>query len=172
MAHTRRHAQTYLGSAEYLRLQREATTRRSTISKCMADCLREYFALRTELATAIEMPGKPGDQHEGSVIHTLLARSEERLVATFDRGTVEILGELRRLTSMLDRLVMMYLIHTPEVSGELLDGAIASARRRYTNYEQAVNTLRAKNERGGRGGTAPTRTGESTPEGPSPGLPH
>jgi len=138
MAQTRRHVQTYIGVTEYWRLQREAAARGATISKCTADCLREYFALRTELATAIETPGEPGEPHQGAIIHSLLARSEERLVATLDRRTTEVLGELPRLRSMLDRLVLMYLIHTPEIPQELRDGAIASANRRYANYQRAV----------------------------------
>ena len=144
MPQTRRHVQTYLGAAEYWRLQREASARRATISKCTADCLREYFALRTELATAIETPGEPGDPHQGAVVHSLLARSEERLAATLDRRTVELLGELRRVQSMLDRLALMYLIHTPEIPQELRAGAIASANRRYANYRQTVSELLIK----------------------------
>jgi len=131
--------QTYLATAEYWRLQKEAVARGATISKCAADCLREYFALRAELATAIEAPGEPGQPHQGTVIHSLLARSEERLVATLDRRTTEILGNLQCLQSMFDRLVMLYLFHTPEVPRELRDGAVASANRRYANYQQAVS---------------------------------
>ena len=147
MSQTRRHVQTYIGSAEYWRLQREATARGATISKCTADCLREYFALRTELATAIETPGEPGEPHQGAIIHSLLARSEERLVATLDRRTAELLGELRCVRSMLDRLALMYLIHTPEVPQELRDGAIASANRRYANYQRAVTERLASDDR-------------------------
>src|SRR5712691_12379714 len=105
MAQSRRHVQAYLGSAEYWRLQREAAARGATISKCTADCLREYFTLRAELATAIETPSQPGEPHHGAIIHSLLAQSEERLVATLDRRTTEVLGELQLIESMLDRLV-------------------------------------------------------------------
>ena len=138
MSQGRRHVQTYIGVTDYARLQREAAARGATISKCAADCLREYFALRTELATALETPGEPGAPHQGVVIHSLLARSEERLVATLDRRSTEILRELRLVSSMLDRLVQLYLAHTPEVPPELCDGAIASANRRYASYQRAV----------------------------------
>jgi hypothetical protein len=138
MSQGRRHVQTYLGLTEHGRLQREAAARGATISKCAADCLREYFALRAELATALEMAGEPGDPHHGAIIHSLLARSEERLVATFDGRSTEILRELRRVSSMLDRLVQLYLAHTPEVPPELRDSAIASAKRRYASYQRAV----------------------------------
>lgn len=143
MSQTRRHVQTYIGAAEYWRLQREASARGATISKCTADCLREYFALRTELATAIETPGEPGEPYQGTIIHSLLARSEERLVATVDRRTTELLGELQRLQAMFDRLVQLYLYYTPEVPQELRAGAVASANRRYANYRNAVNELLA-----------------------------
>lgn len=144
MPQGRRHVQAYLGSAEYWRLQREAAARGATISKCTADCLREYFALRAELATAIETPGQPGEPHQGGAIHSLLARSEERLVATLDRRTTEVIGELRVVQNMLDRLVQVYLVHTPEVPQDLRAGAVASATRRYAKYRQAVNDLLAK----------------------------
>jgi len=147
MSQPRRHVQTYLGVADYGRLHREAAARGATISKCAADCLREYFALRAELATALEMPGEPGGPHQGVVIHSLLARSEERLVATFDRRSTEILRELRRVSSMLDRLVQLYLVHTPEIPQELRDGAIASANRLYASYQRAVSERVAEADR-------------------------
>jgi hypothetical protein len=60
---------------------------------------------------------------------------------------------------MVDRLAVMYLVHTPEIPKELRDGAIATARRRYTNYRQAVDNRVArekpdvvKGESGERGG--------------------
>ena len=49
MSQPRRHVQTYLGVTDYGRLRREAAARGATISKCAAECLREYFSLRTEL---------------------------------------------------------------------------------------------------------------------------
>ncbi len=147
MSQGRRHVQTYIGVTDYARLQREAAARGATISKCAADCLREYFALRAELATALETPGEPGAPHQGVVIHSLLARSEERLVATFDRRTTDVLRELRRVSSMLDRLVQLYLAHTPEVPSELRDGALASANRRYASYQRAVSDRVAEADR-------------------------
>ncbi len=147
MSQGRRHVQTYLGLTDYGRLQREAAARAATISKCAADCLREYFALRAELTTALEMPGEPGDPHHGTIIHSLLARSEERLVATVDHRSTQILRELRRVGSMLDRLVQLYLTHTPEVPPEIRDDAIASANRRYASYQRAVSDRVAEADR-------------------------
>lgn len=52
----------------------------------------------------------------------------------------------RRIEWMVDRLALMYLIHPPEVSEELRDGAVATARRRYTNYRRVVRDLVAKGD--------------------------
>jgi hypothetical protein len=51
---------------------------------------------------------------------------------------------LQRLEIMLDRLVRVYLIHTPEVPPELRDGAVASANRRYGLYRKFVKELLAE----------------------------
>ena len=45
---------------------------------------------------------------------------------------------------MLDRLTLTYLIHTQEIPQELRAGVIATAKRRYANYRQAVRDLLAK----------------------------
>jgi hypothetical protein len=146
MTQGRRHVQAYIGTAEHGRLQREAAARGVTISKCVADCLAEYFALRAELATAIEAPGGPGDAHNATIIHSLLARSEERLVATLDRRATDALSELRRLRHMLDRFVMAYFIQARDLPSVLREKAAADAQRRYTNYVAAVNERLASDD--------------------------
>jgi hypothetical protein len=55
----------------------------------------------------------------------------------------ELIEGQRRIEWMIDRLALMYLIHTPEVPDELHDGAVATARRRYTNYRRVVANLPA-----------------------------
>src|SRR5438309_8018504 len=131
-----------LGSAEYRQLQLEAAARRASVGACAGECLREYFALRAEMASAVAAPGRPGERHTG-LIHSILARSEERLVATLDARSAELADGQRRLESMLDRLVQLYLVHTPEVAPEHRVGAVASATRRYGNYRRAVGELAA-----------------------------
>ena len=42
---------------------------------------------------------------------------------------------------MIDRLVLVYFVHTPEVPAELKDAAVATARRRYTNWRRAVDDM-------------------------------
>jgi hypothetical protein len=136
----RRSVYTRLEPSDYRHLRQEAGARGVTIAACIADCLREYFALRSEMATAVTGPGQPGARHTG-IIHSLLARSEERLAATLETRAGEILDELRLVSSMLDRFAQLYLLHTPEVVRELRAGAVASANRRYASYRQAVSEL-------------------------------
>ena len=109
------------------------------------DCLREYFALRIEMASAVTAPGKPGERHTG-LIHSILARTEQRLVATLDARTAELGHELRRLEIMLYRLVLVYLLHTPEVPRELQADALTSANRRYANYRRFVDEELGKDD--------------------------
>jgi hypothetical protein len=131
-----------VGSAEYRQLQLEAAGRGASLGGCAGECLREYFALRAEMASAVTAPGRPGERHTG-LIHSILARSEERLVATLDARATELGDGQRRLEGMLDRLVQLYLVHTPEVEPEHRAGAVASATRRYGNYRRAVGELPA-----------------------------
>ena len=131
-----------LGLAEYRQLQLEAAGRGATLGGCAGECLREYFALRAEMASAVAAPGRPGERHTG-LIHSILARTEERLVTTLDARAAELGDGQRRLESMLDRLVQLYLVHTPEVAPEHRVGAVASATRRYGNYRRAVGELAA-----------------------------
>lgn len=107
------------------------------MTACVGDCLREYFALRVEMASAVSVPGEAGDRHTG-LIHSILARTEQRLVATLDARAAQLGDDLQRLEIMLDRLVFVYLLHTAEVPYELQAGAFASAKRRYANYRKFV----------------------------------
>src|SRR2546422_6856825 len=60
---------THLSAEEQERLGKEATARGISISQCIRECLAEYFALRAEVATAFETPGRPGEPRTG-LIHT------------------------------------------------------------------------------------------------------
>jgi hypothetical protein len=140
---------------DYRQLQHEAAARDVSLMACIADCLREYFALRAEMASAVSAPGRPGAPHSG-VIHLLVARMEERLAATLEAHAANLHGDHERLESMLERFVQLYLMHTPEVARDHRAGALASANRRYSNYCQAVSERLARDE------TAGTVTGETT----------
>ena len=76
----------------------------------------------------------------------LLARMEGRLAVMLAARDDELSEGQRRIEWMVDRLALMYLIHTPEVPEELRAGALATAKRRYTNYRKVVGDLLAKKD--------------------------
>ncbi len=134
----RDHIQAYVERPEKQRLQREAAARGVSVSQCVTDSLREYFAWREEMAVAIDNPGRPGDTHTGGPIQVLLARTESRLAATLDARFRDLVAEIHLLQSMIDRQAVSYFLHTPEVPAELQAGAVASANRRYRNWRRTV----------------------------------
>src|SRR5947207_14008803 len=108
---------THLSAEEQERLGQEAATRGISVSQCIRECLREYFALRAEVATAFDATGRPGEPATG-LIHTLLARTEGRLVAMLERcadAAGRVRADVHVVQSLLDRLVLLYLVHTPAV---------------------------------------------------------
>ena len=134
----------YVTLADYQVIEREARARGVSRSKCVADCLREYFALKHELASAVHTPGLPGDEQHSLIIHSLLARSEERIAASIDtqaRQTARLRRDIQLLQTLLDRAMLSYLAHTPEVPDELHAGALASAQRRHRLWLRAVEEV-------------------------------
>jgi len=134
----RDHVQAYVERAEKQRLQRDAAARGISVSQCVTDCLREYFAWREEMAAVIDNPGNPGEAHRGGPIQVLLARMESRLAATLDARFRDLMGELHVLQGMIDRQAVSYFLHTPEVPADLQLAAVASANRRYRNWRRTV----------------------------------
>jgi hypothetical protein len=128
--------------ADHQRLKSEAAARGISMSRCVGDVVREYFALRQEMLSVIRMPDEPGTGHPG-LVHSLVSRMEERLGTRADVRADELSEGQRRLEAMLDRLVMLYLLHTPEVAPQLHRGATVSANRRYGGYSRAVDELLA-----------------------------
>jgi hypothetical protein len=124
--------------ADHQRLKDEAAARGISLSRCVGDIIREYFALRTEMLSVTNSHGVPGEGHPG-LVHSLVARMEERLGTRADARANELAEGQRRLEIMLDRLVTVYLVHTWEVPPELQASALASANRRYRNYWRVVN---------------------------------
>src|SRR2546421_9800577 len=124
--------------ADHRLLKHEADTRGISQTKCVGDIIREYFALRKEMLSVINSPEAPGEAHVG-LVHSLVARMEGRLAVLLINRDDELVEGQRRLEWTVDRLALMYLIHTPEVPEELRDGAFATATRRYSNYLSAVD---------------------------------
>lgn len=118
-------------------LDREAECRGISLTKCVGDIIREYFALRKEMVSVIKLPDAPGEAHIGRV-HSLVARMEGRLAVMLTTRDDELRKGQRRIEQMIDWLVQLYLVHTPEVPEELRTGAAAAAQRRYANYRKAV----------------------------------
>src|SRR2546425_12991829 len=134
----RDHVQAYVQRTEKQRLQREAAARGISVSQCVTDCLREYFAWREEMSAAIDNPGRPGEAHSGGPIQVLLPRTESRLASTLDARFRDLMGELHLLQGMIDRQAVSYFLHTPEVPAELQSGAVANAKLRYRNWRRGV----------------------------------
>jgi hypothetical protein len=137
----RDHIQAYVQRPEKQRLQREAAARGISVSQCVIDCLREYFAWREEMSGAIDNPGRAGEAHSSGPIQVLLARTESRLAATLDARFRDVVGELHLLQNMVDRQAVSYFLHTPEVPADLQATAVASANRRYRNWRRTVQRL-------------------------------
>lgn len=134
----------YLEYQDHRWLEDEAQNRRLSLSKTARDCLSEYASLRRELATALKQPGQAGDQQEGTIIHTLLARTEERLAVTIEQQTKrisELQDQLLVLTSMIDRMYLGIMQHLPEVPNELAKSAVAAAKRRHNKWLDSVEQL-------------------------------
>lgn len=133
---------------DHQRLKAEAAARGISLSKCVGDVVREYFALRAEMMSVSNADGVPAAGHPG-LVHSLAARMAEQLGTRADARADELAEGQRRLEAMLDRLIVLYLVHTWEVPPELHASAVASANRRYGNYCEAVDDLLAG--KGGRG---------------------
>jgi hypothetical protein len=130
----------YLAPDNYRRLKLEAAARQVSLSQCVADCLGEYFALREEMATALETPDQTGELSR-RVIHVLLAETEQRLVATFERyvdDLAAVRGGVDTLLAMADRAAFLALCQTPETPPAAEARALASAQRRFAHWRQTV----------------------------------
>jgi len=153
-------------------LKAEAAARQISMTACVGDLLREYFALQEEMARGRATSGQPGDRHRG-LIHSFLARSEERLAAKLEACTSQLGGRLQKLEVMLDHLVFVYLVHTLDVPHHLQHGAIASANWRHGQYRKSVADRLARGSRGAgsRGDSQESHDGQGKDLGPSPGAP-
>ncbi len=130
----------YLPPEHHRRLKLEAAARRVSLSQCVGECLGEYFALREEMATALETPDQTGDLSR-CVIHVLLAETEQRLVATFERyvdDLAAVRGGVDALLAVSDRAEFLALCQTPEVPPAAQDRALASGQRRFAHWRQGV----------------------------------
>jgi predicted transcriptional regulator len=124
------------------RLVREARTSAKTQSSIPRNALDEHWALQDELAAPI---GEVGDGKAGRLIHTLLAETEERIAGSYDvslrrlhRRVDALFRRIELLSVMVAQAYFAYLSHTPPIPDELRDSAIASAKERYTRWEDSI----------------------------------
>jgi len=87
------------------------------------------------MLSVIQSPDSPGEAHIG-LVHSLVARMEGRLAVTLTTRDEDPRKGQRRIESMIDWLVQMYLAHTPEVPEERRPAA--AVQRRYRNWREAV----------------------------------
>ncbi|MCD6040238.1 MAG: hypothetical protein K0S27_1638 [Gammaproteobacteria bacterium] len=138
---------TYVSKDIYQRVTQESLARRTTRAKIIRDGLSEYFLLREEMANAIETPGELGDHHTGKIIHTLLARTEERLKLIIDHLETQITEtqtQLKTLTHKVDQFYFDLMHYLPRIPPELENHAKATAEARYRKWqEESTQTLRS-----------------------------
>lgn len=140
MAHDRIRCNFYCDAATMTQLQRLATDRNMTVTQGIRECLAEYFALRADLAAAVTDPGQLGEEQRG-LFHHALSRSEARLatsVTAQGQQLEQLQREMQVFQAMLDRAVLMYLLHTNEVPAEHRQSADASGKRRHDQWRKAV----------------------------------
>jgi hypothetical protein len=136
---------TYVSKDIYQRVTQEALTRRSTRAKIIRDGLSEYFLLREEMASAIESPDELSENHTGKVIHTLLARTEERIKLMIDHLENKVVKndtQLKTLIIMVDRFYFELMQYLPKLPTELTSHAIATARVRYEQWQKEIEKIK------------------------------
>ena len=134
----------YVKPDEYQRMERESHARGLSLSRTVRVCLLEYMKIKEELASSMSMAGELGDDHTGKIIHTLLARTEERIASTvqkLDDRMSEMFDQMVIMTAMIDRMYLGFMQHLPELPAEVGEAAIASSRRRHEKWIKATEKL-------------------------------
>lgn len=135
----------YLDRGTYKRLMKEHANRQgTTLSRCISDCLAEYFGLLDEMASVLERDTEAGEAKQGKIIHTLLAETEARIAASVDRQSKRISAmkeDIQILRAMIDRSYLGIMIHVPEVEDGMEKGALVSANLRHGKWRKSVETL-------------------------------
>lgn len=126
----------------FQRLRQEARARGVDLSTYVRRSVSEYLDLKTELAESMSAFGEGSAENPTPrIIHSLLARTEQRIAASID-GQAERISKLREdmraIAAMVDRSYLGYLAHTPEIDPPLRAAANAAARRRHAAWRSAV----------------------------------
>lgn len=144
----RRHyeARAFLGRDLYSRVVAEMAARNGrTISATIRQILSEYFAMREELASTLEV-GSEGEAGGRRIGHRMLAETEARLVRTIEGEQRRLDRAFARLTAMIEHLDLDLMTHLPEIAEDLRDAAEASGRRRHLAWLDRVERGRRSGE--------------------------
>jgi hypothetical protein len=126
------------------RVAAESAARGLNFSRTICACLEEYFATREELATSLEIRPPSYGEPKATIIHTLLARTEERLSADLHRQLQAVERRVRRLEVMLEEHYLGMMIFLPGHRAPESEENVAIAGGRYKAWRRAVEeTVRA-----------------------------
>ena len=126
----------------YERLLREAAARDLTASKCVRECLREYFALKDTMALP---PSREADRDAAAVRPASLFEAIEGAIAgalqESERRTNAVLEKLRLLACMLDRTYEGIVVQMVAPDPTTREARIARATESAKRWRRAVAAL-------------------------------
>jgi len=126
----------------YERLLREAAARDLSASKCVRECLREYFALKDTMALP---PSAEPTRTSPAVRPASLFEAIECAIAGAlqeqDRRTNALLEKLRLLACMLDRSYEGIVVQMVEADPATREARIARATESTKRWRRAVAAL-------------------------------
>lgn len=138
----------YVTKDLYDRVRLEAVARKTKMAMIIRDSLEKYFTLQEEFASAIEIPGNLGDTHSGKIIHTLLARTEERMemvIKDLDEKLEVSYKKLHLLIVMVDQFYLDLMQYLPKIPEKMMPQMQALAKLRYDGWLKSVEIILATN---------------------------
>ena len=145
MARPKKKVTISLDEKEYRQIAGNAARRGRPLASFIREAALQYIRLKDEHEAFLAAAGE--DEESASVVHSLIAKSEQRLVATMDQLSAQI-HDLRVrqafLTALMDRTAYTYLVHTPELPEDTKHAAIAAADRRYEKLLRATEQVQEK----------------------------
>jgi len=129
----------------YERLLREAAARDLSASKCVRECLREYFALKDTMALPPDAKADPASGSSPARRPASLFEAVEAAIAgalqESDRRTSAVLEKLRLLACMLDQAYQGIVVQMVEADPATREARIARATESAKRWRRAVAAL-------------------------------
>jgi hypothetical protein len=126
----------------YERLLREAAARDLSASKCVRECLREYFALKDTMALP---PSAEPDRNAATVRPASLFEAIEGAIAgalqESERRTNAVLEKLQLIACMIDRSYEGIVVQMVEADPATREARIARATESTKRWRRAVAAL-------------------------------